>query len=85
MTLNLYSNFNEMLNYTSCQLVFGVQSSGISITIYVHKITLFPYMGCGNLQNQNALNEYLCSAFITIILAATKTLFFFSLSCSHPK
>lgn len=38
----------------------------------MHKFTLIPYMACGNLQNQNAFNEYLCSAFITIILTAKK-------------
>lgn len=38
----------------------------------MHKFTLIPYMACGNLQNPNAFNEYLCSAFITIILTDKK-------------
>lgn len=48
----------------------------------MHEFTLLPYMACSNLQNQNAFNEYLCSAFITIILTAKKTPF---VSCMYPK
>lgn len=49
----------------------------------MHKFTLILYMTCGNLQKQNAFNEYPCCAFITINLTANKTLRFALIQDNH--